>query len=537
MLNLKNILFLFILASIISINADCTYAKVRIAILYSELSEKAYSENSKSNIDAITSWEIFLMQNKIPYEVIYNNDLESGIEDEFDILILPSIEIISKAELEELQNFLNSGKSIINSGSKLRFIGDNNFNFRNLKILFGIKNIDVINAESTSFLHSIVPNNLNYFSTDDFQNLLISNRNKPLACDINRGTNSTCGYLNIEQMNSKSSLVFGVMGRGKYLFSGFDINDIIGGTTNLNQFGDLILETISWMDFEPNVYLNYSFDENDKAVILTLKYNNSLEPELVELLMKNNFNPYLILDPQLKISQEILKQFDTDKIILDLSLLQEDKLDYNTFINIISLFEKENELTVKTIILGESFIKSNYLDDLKYKGIDNILYFTGEAKSARFEKNGLFIVPFNNKLNFLARSGQIYFFNYSPKHNCNNSKDSLLESLNDIDYQQFKFTNLEHISNWWRNKNNLDVKILSINNKKIEIIVNNRNSESIYNLPIFLNLNNDLYENNLSVTSNNLVVEHYFEKISGAVVITLSIINANSSNKVIINFN
>ena len=37
------------------------------------------------------------MQNKIPYQVIYDEDLESGIANDFDILILPSVEIISKA--------------------------------------------------------------------------------------------------------------------------------------------------------------------------------------------------------------------------------------------------------------------------------------------------------------------------------------------------------------------------------------------------------------------------------------------------------
>ena len=81
-------------------------AQVKIAVLYSKLSEQHSPNNSQNIIEEITSWELFLMQNKIPYKVIYDDDLESGIEDEFDILILPSVELISKTEMEELKKFL-----------------------------------------------------------------------------------------------------------------------------------------------------------------------------------------------------------------------------------------------------------------------------------------------------------------------------------------------------------------------------------------------------------------------------------------------
>ena len=70
---------------------------------------------------------------------------------------------ISNDEMEGLQKFLGNGKSIICSGSKLFFQQNNLNEYQNLETLFGLRNIESVSLESMSYLHSLLPNQLNHF--------------------------------------------------------------------------------------------------------------------------------------------------------------------------------------------------------------------------------------------------------------------------------------------------------------------------------------------------------------------------------------
>ncbi|MFZ1280441.1 MAG: hypothetical protein WAR59_06380, partial [Ignavibacteriaceae bacterium] len=168
----KFILFVFIFLYNFSLAQD------KIAIFYSTILENQFGLDSKKSLEEITSWELFLMQNKIPYEVIYDDDLETGIENEFEILILPSIQKINLTQYESLKNFLNAGNSILSIGSKLYEIDNLSSNFINLENLFDIKNISVNQTEDLNCIHTISSNHLNHFKNFDQNTIQISNLNE-----------------------------------------------------------------------------------------------------------------------------------------------------------------------------------------------------------------------------------------------------------------------------------------------------------------------------------------------------------------------
>ena len=272
-------------------------------------------------MDVITSWELFLMQERIPYSVIYDDDLESGIDEEYDILILPSINFISFVQMEVLQKFLVSGNSIISSGSKLIFQENIINEYLNLKTLLGLKNIETVSSESMSYFHSLLPNHLNHFNIDDELVLQISNKNQGLICDMIENKVAPAGYYLDKSSydSSNSSIVYGSNGKGKFLFTGFDLNDVIGGKEDLAAFKKLVLNTISWMDKEPDTYIDVFYDSISSPLIVTLQYNNALESELIDVLQKNEMRPNLIVNSDLEVSKEILTKFAFDEIIFDLS--------------------------------------------------------------------------------------------------------------------------------------------------------------------------------------------------------------------------
>ena len=69
-----------------------------------------YAEDQ--NFYPIQDWELFFLNRKISYEVFDDEGLDDYDFDEVDILILPSIEILSDDGFENLQDFLEEGKGL-----------------------------------------------------------------------------------------------------------------------------------------------------------------------------------------------------------------------------------------------------------------------------------------------------------------------------------------------------------------------------------------------------------------------------------------
>ncbi len=536
----KKIFYILIILCGLFTITNQSLAQVRIAVLYSRISEQLSTTNSQNIIEEITLWELLLMQNKISYKVIYDSDLESGIEDEFDILISPSVKFISKAEAEELNNFLEAGKSIISVGSKLFNSENSTYTFQNLETLFGLRNIDNILPGSISFLHSISSNPLNHFVTDDDRVLQISTSNEPLMCDEIESKSLAYGYIILEEdsISIKSSIIYGIAGKGKYLWTGFELNNIVGGKNDLEQIKNLILSAIKWMDNDPDVYLAFPWAEDLRPLILTLEFNNALEPELVEVLQKNKFNPNLVVSPQQNISKEVLRKFSDEQIFLDLSGNLSDQYgNSESVVNLITTFERDNEIKLKSIILDKLFIEKNDIKSLSNIGIENILLLCKVTGNPKQISGDLFILPFSKTGTKSNLHGPVRFIHYTPQINCDiNSEDEFLTVINQLEETQSDFTSLGEINKWWNTKNNLDATIISGIENSIEVLVTNKNPVEVNNLQIYFNSNNIIDKRNISVTSDNLLINHYFQQSSGTIVISLDKLPPKSTKKIKISF-
>jgi hypothetical protein len=532
----KIFLILIILSGFL-FSQDSIFGQPRIAILFSELTNKFGSSNSAKVIDVITSWELFLMQDKVPYSVVYEDDLESGIEDEFDILILPSIEFVSDVEIEKLKEFLSVGKSIICSGSKL-FTKENNFNkYQNLESLFGIGNIESVSTENLGYLHSLIPSQLNHFSLDGELILQVSNKNQALVGDISEIQYSAAGYIfeNNNLNSKKSSIIYGMVGNGKFLWTGFDLPDVIGGNEDLKAFKNLIFNSFNWMDSEPDIYIDTFCDSISYPVIVTLQYNNALESELIEVLQNNSIRPNLIVSPEQKVPMEIFNKFTSDEIILDLS--QINNLTINAVNELIDNFNRDNEITLSAILVEKRFIDSGDLSSTKGVGINKILYSEKVPGLPKFASNDLLIIPFVKSNEILNCGNVINFLNYNPKINCEgNPEDELLETINQIKSQKNNFISLASLKKWWRVRERVTSEIKNYSNNEIEIWLSNNNAISISDLNIFLNHAGRIDKKTLTVSQNNALLGHEFSNTSGAIVIKFQDIPPNSVNKIKLNF-
>lgn len=535
--NIGKIFFVLFILSAFLFPQGIIVSQPRIAILYSELTEKIDYSNSNKIIDVITAWELFLMQENIPYAVIYDDDLESGIEDDFDILILPSVKYISDNQFEELQKFLGNGGSIISSGSKLFFRQNGLNEYQNLESLFGLSNLEAIPSDNISFLHSIIPNHLNQFKLDGEIVLQITNKNQALFCDVIKNNTSAYGYIfnNKEANANKSSLIYGTVGTGRFLWTGFDINDVIGGSEDLWEFKRLILNSLNWMDKKTDIYIENFTESLSSPVIVNLQYNNALEPELIDVLQKNNIKPNLIVNSDQRVLKEIINNFSSDEIILDLS--QNNLLTPSAASVLIDNFNKEYSVSLSTIIVQKQFLKNIDLNLIQTAGINKVLYIEQVPGIPKYINKDFLSIPFVNFGSDPTSSNVINFLNYNPKVDCEvNAEDELLEKINQLKSQQFNFITLNELAKWWNVRERITYEIKIISDTEMELLVTNKSSVVINGLNIFLNITNKIDRKTLTISLNNSLLEYYFDNTSGAVVIRLDKIPPSSLSKIKINF-
>lgn len=173
----KKISFFIILILFVSVELK---AQTRIAVLYSEFSQKTFYADTNNYLDEFTAWEIFLMQNKIKYKVIYDGDLDSDLADDFDILILPRYNIQSTEKYSVIKNFLLSGKSVLSVNSFNSTLSSSNTN--ELRDLFGITLKNEIFNNKLSFTQTIFASPINSFKSQ--ASFLVSAKGKNQYVDL-----------------------------------------------------------------------------------------------------------------------------------------------------------------------------------------------------------------------------------------------------------------------------------------------------------------------------------------------------------------
>ena len=528
------------IASAILFLSSLSFSQPKIAILYSGLTESQSNEQSKKIIEAITSLELFLMQDKISYEVIYDDELESGIADDFDILILPSVEIINEVELNSLQEFLTSGKSIISIGSQLKYAGNAFTEFNNLQTLFGLSNLKKLETDDLSFTHTV---SLNFFTVPKVKGdgiLRISTKNHPMIIEDEDDNSISSGFVISKAENNlnRTSIVQGTIGSSRFLWTGFGINDLAGGKDDNMEFQNFIKSTIEWMDTKPDVYLANFPDQFSSPIILTIKYNNALELELIDVLQSKKFTPHLIVDPGIKISKEILSRFNQAEIILDLSNYNLKDRDYsNSIKKYLDVFQFEYGFNIENILIDKSVrdsIDEKYLREFEF---DKILVRAEVCSLPEIESDGLLFIPFAVSQKYSKSNNEIQFINYTPKLNCDkNTEDELLTDLNLLSPQNYHFISLNSVRDWWIIKNNLKCEIKLLLENSIELSISNNNPVEVDNIKLFLNPGGRFNQKKVSIISNNASLDYYYEKSNGAIVINLDKLHPNSVKKILVGF-
>jgi hypothetical protein len=528
-------IFLIIFFALLSFGSSII-PQSRIAIVYSSYTEKLSENHLKEITNQITFWELFLMQNKIQYEVIYEDDLKDGIEDDFDILILPSVYNISEEESNSIKLFLNDGKSILSAKSRLNLNQPEEYTLYNKSQSIFNFEVEEVEAASTNATQTL---NFNYVlkPNPNFDNkILLTLKNSLLAVDFNTDNLFSLGKLNREEIQSyQSSIACGKTGAGKFVWLGFNQDDIIGGDADIKEYKNILLSSLEWLKCNPKASIGYWPSDYLSSTIILIELNKFLEVELIEKLKMDGYKPHLVLNLNQKIPDEIKTKFNNEDYILDLSN-QDTQIELKKIISdTLTYLSNQDGIKIENIILAENDLKGLDKDYLKSLGIKTVLINSNiNGLPSTLSKN-LITIPFN-KLN--DDNGGIDFIYYSPKVYCDsNPVDEFLLSLANKNSSGTWFTDLGSLFKWWTIRENLQTKLSTEEDEKLSLIITNNNSMEVDDIQLILDFTSIINTGLLTFKEENQLLDYSIDKRTGLIQLDINSVKARQSKKIFISAN
>ncbi len=249
------IIFLIIVSGICAQD----FRNVKIGIVYSEKTKQLIYPQNK-DFYPIQDWELFFLNRKISYTVINDEQLDDNGFDFLDLLILPSVEVLSEKAKENLQNFLNQGKGLLIFGKIGLYDKDGRKIYSNyLSELSGfivneLNTKDKIVERHTIQYSSVLGRNIALGN-----DLLILNQFQPLAADVTNKDINQLGKYVLDIENEKqiaySGIILSERNNGRIVWFGFQLSQIIGDNLQEKTVEKLIFNSIEWISPTPFLML------------------------------------------------------------------------------------------------------------------------------------------------------------------------------------------------------------------------------------------------------------------------------------------
>ena len=512
---------------------------IKIGLVHSSLTKNLLHSEDK-NFYPIQDWELFFLNKKISYEVFDDEGVDDYDFDEVDILILPSIEILSDDGFENLQDFLEEGKGLFILG-KLG-VQDNDGNNRRdnlLQSLGGFQVNEFLDRNVIAKNHILYVNN---FLTHNLQintSLIVLNNFQLLYTENTSGKNIKLGeYVAYDDhLIKKSGIAIVENGKGRLLWFGFQLSQISVDDNGTEALQKLIYNSIKWLVGKPTVWINPWPADNNSATVFTsvLANPNDFTDNEAEAFKTYSVENSFFLSPFALESfpgeVERLASFGDIHVIYDefeyLDLSQEEKiaglesaaqtLRYNTrqeFYGIKYL----NGNGQKNILEKSG---SKLFDFLTYE--DNSIIAPGRKRGLSFNNIKMIFPPSNYLLqrNYFYGNNEladykehfdnvqkcggiipVIYINQFSKFNSSMERDTFKKILSHSRNNSSWVTTYSSIVDWLITKENISVNIKEMGEEPVlRLVVENRNKDRVENVGIRLTLPSK-YRNPAAVNHN-----------------------------------
>ena len=547
--------FLFTVSALLAQDVN----DVKIGIVYSAETKQLLHKDD-NNFYPIQDWELFFLNNKIHYTVYNDEQLNDYDFANEDVLILPSVEVLSGDAKQNLHHFLKSGKGILIFGE----LGGYDENGRKLSTDFiqDLANFTVSKLTANNIVaerHSIKANTfLNKGIPGDFS-ITILNRYQPLYAVRERNVENMGNYIfPTDENDLKSGIIAAVKNIGRVLWFGFHLSQISVENQQKHLLAKIIFNSIDWLSGKP--FLSVSRWRNGETPPVLVEnlisspadFSSELLQNLYDLNSKNNF---FINANELDNQGYRLTQLAAAG---DINL----NLDFSTINYKSAGLEKLFSKSAKTLRKNS---KQNYFGmrlENFYEDVDSLnifpfdfvqlndkeIFLPGNGKNTKiFLFKNVVNVPEFNRQNILSEINEKY--ETALKNNqvllvklVDQQKEYMNETKNEyiikvITFLKEKNANLVSYSDfidWLKKRDNILIKTVKTTEKnKYKVTVENRNQIRVENLPVELKSGSGLGRPHIS--GNPYKIE--FESRTGKYLITIPFLGAGMKTTFTLSFN
>jgi len=500
----------------------------KVAILYSKYTENMLPEGSTWLNDNINTWEKFLDQHKLNFDIITDRDIELGKHYKYKLLVLPGSKSLSDEEIIAIKKFLDQGGSVFATSGTASFSVDGKWRgWEFFSEVFGLKFTRDFLSDDISRIHTLRGNLPLTANIPTGFPLKIATWDRPIAVEIlePRTTQVSFWYnfrqeegLVREEIKKTGGIANGTYGKGRFVWMGFEINSIIGIQEDYVYFDMLFKNSIDWLTYKPISFVKDWPGNYQAAAIILVSFDDQIGNirNLLTVLKSENAKANFFIDPSIaQNNKDLISQvsnYGDLGAIIDIGYLASiddtiNRLDsYETQISKVEYAKNELSINKKSEVKGilpyyglfdENSIKALAEADYNYiitdsltdrsvpkiliKGDKNIISITKTARDDYEVINNYGLTQpefqlytYKEDVDRILFEGSLYVFKIHTSVQC---QAQYVEVVRDV-IKYLKSKNIwlattSDIYNWWIRKQKVEMRIEKRGETRVAVTISN----------------------------------------------------------------
>lgn len=513
--------------------------KKEVGILYSNYTQNMMPKGNTWVRDNIKTWEKFLSNTNLSYEIINDETIELGKHFNYDLIILPGSKSLSDKEIIEIKKFIDAGGSIFATSGTASYSDDGKWRgWDFLSQVFGVKFTKEISSDSVSKVHTLRGGLPLTANIPTGYPLKIATWDRPMAVQVLDPRTTQISYwynykkdkgLVRENIAKSAGIVNGTYNNGRFVWLGFEINSVIGVQKDFVNFEKFFNNCINWLTYGPIAYIKDWPNGYDAAAIIAsnISGNENQIDSLIEILNSENVKSDFFIEPSELTQKSLLEKLSrAGKVypVLKLNYFKNDSLNFNKYNQKgirIKKIKNKFESFEKSRLFG-TFLKSSITnssnnllsgsgynffitDSLLDRSVpvvfsakkDNIVCLMKNSRDDNYviKKLGLKNTDFQfytyqEDIDRTLFNGGLYIFNIHQQMQMKPENIKVIKKvLRDIKKKNIWLTTAEEAAEWYSNRANIEIHLDRRGKRRVAFNVTNFGDKIVKDLIINVDLN------------------------------------------------
>jgi hypothetical protein len=564
----------------------------KAALLYSQYTQNMMPEGSTWLSDNVDTWETFLRNENVKFDVISDENIENGEHMDYKMLILPGSKSLSDKELLQIKKYLEKGGSVFATSGTATYSDEGKWRGWNFFTeVYGISFTTEIKPEETFKVHTLRGNLPLTAGIPTGYTLNIATWDRPIYAEIlePRTTQVSFWYdfrreagLVREEIKKSAGISYGTYGNGRFVWYGFELNSVVGKREDYIYFEKLFINSINWLTYNPTAYVKDWPAPYDAALVFipTLSkdiYNiNNILPSLNTY----RFPATFFVDPFVAVKNKSLvrnlSKYGDVGALVDVGYLESatdtvnklyDKdVQYSSLKYAVDSLSKITNSNIKSLMPLNGFYDENTLQAMSKENFEFLITDSLTDRSVpktivRDEKPILLITKtarddyevvrdyglkdtefqkytYIEDIDRLLFEGGLYVFKVHTNYQLQPQYSGVVNDV--MRYARnhnIWITSLPALRTWWLRKNRVELRYESRSKRRITLEVTNPSNKKSENIVVQVHLNKKI--KNLQVSSdiiNTEIPEYRVDMENQVIYLYISELDSHETRSYLLDF-